>query len=154
MRAPVAHVWSAVRDFGALHDRLAAGFVTDTRLEGDSDRVVTFFTGASARERLVAVDENRHRLVYTVVDSPLAIAHDNSSVQAIALDGGRTQLVWTKDVLPDDVARRVSEVMESGLAAMRTNLERTFSDETRPLGRTPARLLALGAGAWAARHRS
>jgi hypothetical protein len=32
--------------------------------------------------------------------------------------------------LPDDVARRVSEAMESGLAAMRANLERTYCDET------------------------
>jgi hypothetical protein len=33
-------------------------------------------------------------------------------------------------VLPDDVARRVSEVMESGLASMKANLEQTFSVET------------------------
>lgn len=145
MQAPVAHVWSALRDFGGLHDRLAAGFVTDTRLEGDRDRVVTFFTGATAHERLVGVDNARHRLVYTVVDSPFATVHDNSSVQAVALDGGRTQLVWTKDVLPDHVACRISKVMESGLAAMKANLERTLSDETSRLSRTPAQLLALGA---------
>lgn len=130
VRAPISHVWSALRDFGRVHDRLAAGFVTDTRLEGDRDRVVTFYTGATAHERLVAVDDDRHRLVYTVVDSPFATTHDNSSVQAVALEGGRTQLVWTKDVLPDDVAPRVSEAMERGLAAMKANLEQTFSDAT------------------------
>jgi hypothetical protein len=72
-----------------LYERLAGGLVTDIRLEGDGDRVVTLFSGAAARERLVAVDDDRHRLVYTVVDSPFATAHDNSSVQAIALDGNR-----------------------------------------------------------------
>jgi carbon monoxide dehydrogenase subunit G len=28
------HVWSAIRDFGAVHRRLAKDFVVDTRLEG------------------------------------------------------------------------------------------------------------------------
>lgn len=144
VRAPVAHVWSALRDFGGLHDRLAAGFVTDTRLEGNSDRVVTFFNGATAHERLVAVDDNRHRLVYAVVDSPFATAHDNSSVQAVALDGDRTQLVWTKDVLPDDVARRVARAMEHGLATMKANLEKTYAENAGHPSRTPAHLLALG----------
>ena len=39
-------VWSAVRDFGALHTRLVPGFVTDTRLDGDA-RIVTFANGTS-----------------------------------------------------------------------------------------------------------
>ena len=35
--------WDALRDVGALHTRLVAGFVTDTKLEGNA-RVVTFAT--------------------------------------------------------------------------------------------------------------
>ena len=34
-------VWDALRDFGAVHVRLAPGFVLDTRLDGDV-RIVTF----------------------------------------------------------------------------------------------------------------
>jgi Polyketide cyclase / dehydrase and lipid transport len=34
-------VWAAVRDFGALHERLVPGFVTGCRLDGDGGRVVT-----------------------------------------------------------------------------------------------------------------
>jgi Polyketide cyclase / dehydrase and lipid transport len=45
--APTADVWSALRDFGALHERLVPGFVVDTSLDGDV-RVVTFFNGARA----------------------------------------------------------------------------------------------------------
>lgn len=41
---PIEDVWDAVRDYGALHERLAPGFATDTRLEGE-DRIVTFFNG-------------------------------------------------------------------------------------------------------------
>src|SRR5687767_9765399 len=49
-------VWSAVRDFGALHTRLVPGFVTDTQLDGDA-RIVTFANGSVAREQLVDCDE-------------------------------------------------------------------------------------------------
>jgi hypothetical protein len=46
-------VWHAVRDFGALHERLAKGFVVDTELDG-SDRIVTFANGAVQREDLLS----------------------------------------------------------------------------------------------------
>ena len=35
------HVWAALRDWGALHERLVPGFVVDARLDGE-DRIVTF----------------------------------------------------------------------------------------------------------------
>jgi hypothetical protein len=59
-------VWAAVRDFGNVHQRVAPGFVTDCKLDGDS-RIVTFDNGNSARELLVTMDEERRRLVYAVV---------------------------------------------------------------------------------------
>jgi hypothetical protein len=33
IEAPAETVWAAVRDVGAVHERLAPGFVVDTRLE-------------------------------------------------------------------------------------------------------------------------
>ena len=41
IEADCEEVWAAARDVGALHERLASGFVVDTRMEGD-DRIVTF----------------------------------------------------------------------------------------------------------------
>ena len=63
--APADHVWNAVRDFGAVHRRLAPGFAIDARLDGDT-RVVTFANGNVAREVLVDSDEARRRLVYAI----------------------------------------------------------------------------------------
>jgi hypothetical protein len=40
-------VWDAVRDFGAVHRRLAPGFVLDAKLEGAA-RIVTFANGTVA----------------------------------------------------------------------------------------------------------
>ena len=54
--------WAALRDFGALHSRLVRGFATDTRIDGQ-DRIVTFFNGAVARERLVDTDDDARRQI-------------------------------------------------------------------------------------------
>jgi len=48
-------VWAAVEDVGAVHTRLAPGFVTGCRMEGP-DRIVTFAIGLTARELIVDVD--------------------------------------------------------------------------------------------------
>ena len=47
--ADAATVWAALRDFGAVHQRLAKGFVVDSKLDGDV-RTVTFANGMTARE--------------------------------------------------------------------------------------------------------
>jgi len=53
-----ANAWSAIRDFGQVHTRVAPGFLT--RLEMDKgDRLLTFFNGLEARERLVTVDDDQ-----------------------------------------------------------------------------------------------
>ena len=50
------HVWDAVRDFGALHQRLVPGFVVDAKMAGAA-RIVTFANGKVAREVLVDIDD-------------------------------------------------------------------------------------------------
>lgn len=68
--------WAALRDWGALHQRLAPGFAIDTRIDG-KDRLVTFFNGAVAREVLVDLDDEAHRLAWSVVEGPYI--HHNAS---------------------------------------------------------------------------
>jgi len=79
--APATEVWDAVRDVGAPHKRLAPGFLTDTRLEGDA-RIVTFANGLVARELIVDVDDTTRRLAWAVVGGRLT--HHNASMQVFA----------------------------------------------------------------------
>ena len=81
-------VWDAVRDFGALHTRLAPGFVTDTKLDGDA-RIVTFANGTVARELLVDCDDARRRLVYAIVSE--RIKQHSASAQVFAEGDGRSR---------------------------------------------------------------
>jgi uncharacterized protein YndB with AHSA1/START domain len=113
-------VWEALRDWGALHTRLAPGFVTDVRLEG-GDRIVTFFNGATVREVLVTLDDTARRLVWSIVDGPYT--HHNGAAQVLLDADGSTRFVWTADLLPDAAAERTKSMMEEGTATIRRTLE-------------------------------
>ncbi len=106
-----AQALDAVRDVGALYERLLPGFATAAHLEGD-DRVVMFFTGTVLRERLVTLDDEPRRLVWSIVDGPYN--HHNGTAEVFADEDGACRLVWTADLLPDREAERTSELMDQG----------------------------------------
>ena len=115
-------VWSAVRDFGAVHTRLAPGFVTDARLDGDA-RIVSFANGTVARERLVDCDEARRRLVYAIANE--RVSHYSASVQVFSDGDTRSRMVWIVDVLPNEIAPYMATQMDQGLLAMQKALGRS-----------------------------
>jgi hypothetical protein len=110
-----------LRDFGALHTRLAPGFVTDCRLDGES-RIVTFANGTVARELLVDCDETRRRLVYAVVSE--RITQHSASAQVVADGDIRCRVIWITDVLPHEIAPYIDSQMDAGAAAMQKALSR------------------------------
>jgi carbon monoxide dehydrogenase subunit G len=114
-------VWDAVRDFGAVHTRLAPGFVTDARLDGDT-RIVTFANGTVAREQLVDCDEARRRLVYAIAGE--RVSHYSASVQVTADGEARSRLIWIVDVLPNEIAPYIDTQMDQGALAVRKALGR------------------------------
>jgi carbon monoxide dehydrogenase subunit G len=119
--APEA-VWAALGDFGAVHTRLATGFVTGCVLEEQGAvRLVTFANGMRARERLVARDDGLRRLAYTVEGG--RASHHNASAQVLDEGDGRSRVVWITDLLPDALAPAIAAMMDAGVAAMRGALE-------------------------------
>lgn len=121
--ASPADVWDAVRDFGALHTRLVPGFVTDTRLDGDT-RIVTFASGNVAREILVDCDDARRRLVYAIAANE-RVKHYSASVQVLADGAARSRMIWIVDVLPNEIAPFVSAQMDQGALAVQNKLGRS-----------------------------
>lgn len=113
-------VWDAVRDFRAVHTRLAPGFVTNAVMDGDS-RLVTFSNGTSAREILVDCDNAKRRLVYAIVSEQ--IRQHSASVQIYEDGDKRSKFVWTVDVLPNEIAPYISGQMDLSIAAMKKTLE-------------------------------
>jgi hypothetical protein len=118
--APSHSVWPAIRDVGAVH-RLAPGFVLDTRLDGDC-RIVSFANGLVVRERLFAVDDALCRVAYSVIDGGRARYH-HASLEVRPDGAGSSRVVWTTDLLPDEVGPLVGALMEEGLGVMKATLE-------------------------------
>jgi len=122
IEASPKRVWDAVRDVGAVHERLASGFAVDTRLDAGA-RVVTFANGLVARELIVDVDDEARRLAWAVVGSP-RLTHHNASMQVFD-DGDRgSRVVWIADLLPNEIAGTIAAMIEEGLGAMKKTLER------------------------------
>ena len=115
INAPARDVWDAVRDFGALHERLAPGFVTACTIDGDA-RIVTFANGSVAREVLVDCDDARQRLVYAINNERLQ--HYSASVQVIADGDRRSRLVWIIDMLPNELAAYVEGQTREAVVAI------------------------------------
>ena len=112
-------VWDALRDVGAIHTRLATGFVTDVKLE-EGARVVTFGNGMVARELIVDVCDDARRVAWSVVGGPMT--HHNASAQVFP-DGRGTRFVWIADLLPHALAPAIAGMIEQGLAAIQRTLE-------------------------------
>lgn len=116
-------VWDAVRDVGAVHTRVAPGFLTGCRMEdAPLARVVTFANGLEARELIVDVDDAARRLVWAVVGGRLS--HHNASMQVLAEGERGTRVVWIADLLPNELAGVIAGMIGQGLAAMKATLER------------------------------
>ena len=119
--APAADVWDAVRDVGAVHTRVAPGFLTGCRMEdAPLARVVSFANGIEARELIVDVDDAARRLVWAVVGGRMS--HHNASMQIIDEGDQRTRVVWVADLLPNELAPAIAGMIEQGLAAMQRTL--------------------------------
>ena len=113
-------VWDAVRDVGSIHRRLVPGFVVDCRLEGDS-RYLTFGNGMTIREIIVDVDDRIFRHSWSARGEPFT--HHNASLQVVAEDENSCRLVWIADLLPNEIAGAIADMIEQGLRTMKATLE-------------------------------
>ena len=112
--------WAALRDVGAVHTRLAPGFVTDVKLE-EGARVVTFGNGMVARELIVDVDDAARRVAWSVVGGRMT--HHNASAQVFAEGEERCRFVWIADLLPDELAPAITSMIEQGMSVIKATLE-------------------------------
>lgn len=119
LSADPAAVWDAIADFGAVHTRVVPGFLTALELDG-SDRIVTFGTGAVAREAFVSRDDKARRLVYAIPEGPF---RSYSAALEVQETPGGARVTWTIDLAPTSHAEYVGGMMDQALPIMRRMLE-------------------------------
>jgi hypothetical protein len=123
VEASADDVWKVVGDFATGPSRMAPGFVVDTVVQGDR-RVVTFGNGSVAVERFVSLDDDLRRLAYSVVGGTVQPEHDNAVMQILHDGERRCRFVWTRDVLPEELAEPIGQAMSRGLDV----IEQTFGN--------------------------
>ena len=117
--APVEKVWDALRDVGALHTRLVPGFVTATRLNGNS-REITFANGMTVREDIVTVDNRHRRVIWAIVGQRFHRYHGKATVEP---EDPGCRFVWAADLLPDELAPEVEAMINAGISIIKKTME-------------------------------
>jgi uncharacterized protein YndB with AHSA1/START domain len=122
INAPAPHVWEAIADVGAVHQRLLPGRVAAAHVEGDF-RTLTMPDGVQVRERILAVDHDIRRMAYSVIEGQrLPLTYHHAAFQVFE-DGDRSRLVWLTDVLPHAMADVVRGRVERGIQEIKEFLE-------------------------------
>ncbi|WP_375489522.1 SRPBCC family protein [uncultured Mycobacterium sp.] len=116
-------VWQVIGDWANGPVAMARGHVVSSQANGDL-RVVTFAKGTVARERLVARDEASRRIVYSLTGDAVRPAHDNTVMQIMPDGAERCRILWTRDVLPDELAEPLRAAMEQAAPIIKRTLEK------------------------------
>jgi hypothetical protein len=73
------------------------------------------------REIIVTVDDKTYRHAWSARGEPFI--HHNASIQVFAAGAAKCRVVWIADLLPDDLAQTVEEMIVQGLGVMKRTLE-------------------------------
>jgi hypothetical protein len=124
LNQPASKVWQALRDVAKTHE-LFAGVLTDCQVDGDGVegdfRTVTFANGMVVKERIVAIDDERQRIAYTVLGD--LFDYHAASMQVVAVSDTECKFTWYSDILPAERVEVVAPLMRGGCAALRRSLE-------------------------------
>jgi hypothetical protein len=123
IEADAARVWKTVSDWENGPADMARGHVVSSVAEGPV-RVVTFADGMIARERLVTRDDETRRIVYSVIGDTVLPDHDNAVMQIVADGDDRCRFIWSRDLLPDELAEPMLTAMEQAAPVIKRTLER------------------------------
>ena len=126
IQAPAQRVWRALAATGAAH-RAFAGVLTDSRMQGEDLRIVTFANGMVVKERIVSIEPERMRIAYGVIESQFV--HHSAAMQVVAKGEKECEFIWITDVLPHAAAATVTPLMEQGARALRGVMEADGSGE-------------------------
>jgi hypothetical protein len=122
VEADAARVWKTVGNWENGPTDMASGLVVSCRAEGPV-RIVTFADGRIARERLVTRDDDERRIVYSVIGDTVQPDHDNAVMHVVADGEGRCRFVWSRDVLPDELAQPLLAAMREAGPIIKRTLE-------------------------------
>ena len=75
----------------------------------------------TVRELIVSVDDKTCRHCWSARREPLT--HHNASVQVFSAGQDKCRVVWIADLMPNEVAEAVEQIIQQGLTTMKQTLE-------------------------------
>ncbi len=134
--APVAKVWTVIRDFNGLPSWTP--FVAESRIEQNARaeqvgciRNFRLKDGGRVRERLLALSDYDFSIVYAILESPMAVENYVATLRLFPVtDGDRSYAEWSAefDCRPDRETELVAEIGRSvflaGLKALQARFAR------------------------------
>ena len=73
------------------------------------------------RELIVDVNDQTCRHSWSARGAPLT--HHNASVQVFSAGQAKCRVVWIADLMPDEVAEAIEQMIQQGLTTMKQTLE-------------------------------
>ena len=114
---PVDDVWSLVGDFAEMSWMKGVDSVTV-----DDDVRTVSMGGAAIKEQLVNLDEDEHRLTYSIIEGPVPIDSHQATISVIPAGDG-CMVTWSVTSEPDGTAAFFHDVYSGALKALKEKAE-------------------------------
>lgn len=116
--APAASVWAAIRDFNGLpawHPRMVKSEIEGGGPSSEIGCVRKFqvASGATLREKLLAMSDRDYSVTYSILETPQPISNHTATLTLVPVtDGDRTFAIWTATFdAPADQADEIAKGM-------------------------------------------
>jgi carbon monoxide dehydrogenase subunit G len=115
--APADRVWAVAGDFGGIASWMPG--IESCRVEGE-DRIIETM-GMTITERLVAKDDARRSLTYSIAGGAPVESHE--AVITVTQSGDASQVTWAVDATPDEMADLMATLYQQALEALKAHVE-------------------------------
>ncbi len=119
-RTSAEAAWAMIGDVGAVPALVS--MITECQLVGNT-RYCTMADGSKLAERVVTVDPDRKRLVYTVTEGPMPLEFHAATVSVEQTEDG-ARITWSVDILPDALAEPFAPMMDVIAQNMAENIDK------------------------------
>ncbi|MGA2307527.1 MAG: SRPBCC family protein [Acidimicrobiales bacterium] len=129
MDVPADQAWDAIKQFGRLDVWFPS--MAECKIEGEGIGAIRYLTLdgglGNITDRLVALDDEGHRLTYERTESPFPVTSYIGSVEVFRSFDSLAVVVWTVDFesepeMSEPVAAILKDAIGAGLDGMETDL--------------------------------
>jgi len=112
-------VWKLLREFGGLADWMPG--IESCAVDGDVRTLQTM--GIEIKEQLRDLDDDKRRISYSVVESPMGNLESHLATISVDPDGGGSYVTWAVEVVPDDLLALFLPVYGGSVVELKKQLE-------------------------------